>query len=198
MTRFQGFAIHALGALALIGAASGASGAGAREPTLLASKLNQEVAVGYRIAAGDKLKVTVFEEPSLTGEYQIGGSGDLAIPLIDPIPAKGLTPNEIATIIAEKLKAGGYVLVPRVAAEVIINRPFYILGEVKLPGEYPYGGDMTLEQAVARAGGFSPRANRTTILLRRQDWTSARKVKLDGPALRIAPGDTITIRESFF
>ena len=120
------------------------------------------------------------------------------MPLIDPIATNGITPKEIAATIAAKLKAGCYVLVHRVAAEVVINRPFYILGEVKQPGEYPYSGDMTFEQSVARAGGFTPRANRSTILLRRQNWASAKKVRLDGPALKIAPGDTITVRESFF
>lgn len=170
----------------------------AREPTVLASQLNAEFAVGYRVAAGDKLKVTVFDEPSLTGEFQVGGAGELALPLIDPIPSTNLSPKEIASAIADKLKAGGYVLVPKVAVEVVTNRPFYILGEVRQPGEYTYSGDMTFEQSVARAGGFTPRANRSTILLRRQNWDSPRKVKLDGPSLKIAPGDTITVRESFF
>lgn len=190
------FAALAATALGSAGLLSGPLAA--REPTLLASQLNHDFAVGYRVAAGDKLKVTVFDEAALTGEYQIGGAGELAMPLIDPIAAQGLTPKEVAAAIAAKLQAGGYVLVPRVTAEVVINRPFYILGEVKLPGEYPYSGDMTFEQSVARAGGFTPRANRSTILLRRQNWASAQRVKLDGPSLKIAPGDTITVRESFF
>lgn len=198
MLQARFLAIGALSLSMLAGAALFSAPLAAREAALLASQLNNEFAVGYRVGAGDKIKVTVFDEPSLTGEYQIGGAGELAMPLIDPIATNGLTPKEIAATIAAKLKAGGYVLVPRVAAEVVINRPFYILGEVKQPGEYPYSGDMTFEQSVARAGGFTPRANRSTILLRRQNWGSAKKVRLDGPALKIAPGDTITVRESFF
>ncbi|MFC0588214.1 polysaccharide biosynthesis/export family protein [Novosphingobium aquiterrae] len=198
MLQARFLAIGALSLSMLAGAALFSAPLAAREAALLASQLNNDFAVGYRVGAGDKIKVTVFDEPSLTGEYQIGGAGELAMPLIDPIATNGLTPKEIAATIAAKLKAGGYVLVPRVAAEVVINRPFYILGEVKQPGEYPYSGDMTFEQSVARAGGFTPRANRSTILLRRQNWASAKKVRLDGPALKIAPGDTITVRESFF
>ncbi|MBS0475310.1 MAG: polysaccharide export protein [Proteobacteria bacterium] len=197
MSRISTLAVACACGLALVGATAGKP-ATARDATLLASQLNAGFATAYRVAAGDKLRISVFDEPTLTGEYQIGGGGELAMPLIEAIPAGGLTPTEVAARVAEKLKAGGYVLVPRVSAEVVTNRPFYILGEVKLPGEYPYSGDMTFEQAVARAGGFSPRANKSTILLRRQNWTSAQRVKLDGPALKIAPGDTITVRESFF
>lgn len=180
------------GALAIQAPAAGRSG------QLVASQLNNELDAGYEIAAGDKLRVTVFDEPTLSGEYQIGLSGELSLPLIEAVPAGGLTPKQIGDAIGEKLKAGGYVLVPRVTVEIVQHRPFYILGEVKTPGEYVYNGEMTFEQAVARAGGFTPRANRKTILLQRHDWEEAQRVKLDGPALKIAPGDTITVRESLF
>lgn len=191
----------ARGGIAILILASGLSvqisGAVAAPPAG-ASQINSELKAGYHVAAGDKLRVTVFDEPSLTGEYVIGVGGELSLPLIDAIPAGGQTPTTLAQLITEKLKAGGYVLTPRVAVEIIAHRPFYILGEVKQPGEYPYSGDLTFEQAVARAGGFTPRANRRVIEMRRQDWSASQRVKLDGQALKIAPGDTITVRESFF
>lgn len=188
-----GIALLALAALVALPAP-----AVSRSKVLSAAQVNGELNAGYRMAAGDKLKVTVFDEPTLTGEYQVSVGGELAMPLIEAVPALGQTPRDLATAIGEKLKAGGYVLVPRVTVEIVQHRPFYILGEVKLPGEYPYTGDLTFEQAVARAGGFTPRASRKTILLRRQNWQAAERVRLDGTALKIAPGDTITVRESLF
>jgi len=170
----------------------------AAAPPASAEQINSELKSGYQVAAGDKLRVTVFDEPTLTGEYVIGVGGELSLPLIDAIPARGQNPTGLAQLITEELKAGGYVLAPRVAVEIIEHRPFYILGEVKQPGEYPYSGDLTFEQAVARAGGFTPRANRRVIEMRRQDWSASQRVKLNGQALKIAPGDTITVRESFF
>lgn len=172
--------------------------ASASTPTLSAAQANSDLTNGYRVASGDKLKVTVFDEPTLSGEYEIGVDGDLAVPLLDPIPADGKTPNGLATIIADKLKAGQYVLVPRVSVEIVQHRPFFILGEVNKPGQYAYSGEITFEQAVAQAGGFTARANKKTILLRRQNWTSARRVKLDGHPLKLAPGDTVEVREAFF
>jgi polysaccharide export outer membrane protein len=81
---------------------------------------------------------------------------------------------------------------------VLEHRPIYILGEVNAPGEYDYDGALTLEQALAKAGGYSPRADRNFIILRREDWDTAQLLRLDGTALQIVPGDTITVRESFF
>lgn len=184
--------------LALIGAITIQQPALAGPQTQFASELNKELDAGYHVAAGDKLRVTVFGEPSLTGEYAIGVGGDLSLPLIEAIPADGSTPKQLSQTITAALKAGGYVLDPRVSVEILQHRPFYILGEVKSPGEYPYSGDLTFEQAVARAGGFTPRANRRTVSLRRQNSSAQQRVKLDGVALKIAPGDTITVNESFF
>lgn len=165
---------------------------------LSAESVNSTLVDGYRVGAGDRLRVTVFDEDSLTGEYEIGEGGGLSIPLIDPIDASGKTPGQLSGMIANELKQGGYVIAPRVSVEIIQYRPFYILGEVVNPGEYPYSGELTLEQAVAKAGGYTPRAEKSVVELKRKDWESARRVQLDGPSLRIAPGDTITIGEAFF
>lgn len=172
--------------------------AGSNLPTASVSSVNQEVTERYSLAAGDDLKITVFDEPNLTGEYKVGVGGDLSLPLIDPIKAQGKSPQDVAGEITELLKLGQYVLYPRVSVEILNHRPYYILGEVKNPGEYPYSGNLSFEQAVAKAGGFTPRANRGSIVLRRQDWQTGKKIVLDDEALKIAPGDTITVQEAFF
>lgn len=177
----------------------GLSGCGGSQmPLSSAVSANHALADGYRVAAGDKLRVTVFDEPTLTGEYEIGDGGALSLPLIEAIPAGGMTMAELSSAISNTLRDGGYVLSPRVSVEILLHRPFFILGEVTKPGEYPYSGELTLEQAVAKAGGYTPRADKRVIKLRRQQWTSAKRIKLDGAALKIAPGDTVTIQEAFF
>lgn len=185
-------------AIAGMTAALAACATGGNLPSVGVAATNQELVEGYHVAAGDKLHVTVFDEAALTGDYQIGVGGELALPLIDAIDADGKTPEALAQIISDKLKAGGYVLSPRVSVEITAHRPFYILGEVKTPGEYPYSGDLTLDQAVAKAGGYTARADKGTILLRRQQWAGSKRVRLDGTPLKIAPGDTITVQEAFF
>lgn len=167
-------------------------------PIASLSDVNAEMRESYQLAAGDGLRITVFDEPMLTGDYEVGVGGDLALPLIASISAAGKTPKVVAEEITNLLKAGDYVLYPRVSVEIIDHRPFYILGEVNKPGEYPYNGDLSFEQAVAKAGGFTARANRKTVILRRQDWDSGKRVVLDGGTLLISPGDTITIQEAFF
>lgn len=179
-----------------LGCAAGPVQAGVSRTTV--AELNQALRSGYQVATGDKLRVTVFDEAGLTGDYEVGDDGAVAFPLIDPIRASGLTTTELASAIASKLEQGGYVLTPRVSIEVTQHRPFYILGEVAKPGEYPYSGDLTLNQAVAKAGGYTPRANKRVIKLQRQSSATATRIKLDGTPLKIAPGDTIIIQESFF
>ncbi len=178
--------------------ASSALTAGERYATASPQSLNRQLADGYSVGPGDKLRVTVFDEPGLTGEYAVGVDGGLALPLIDAIEANGKSTSQLVGIIARHLQDGGYVLSPRVSVEILEHRPFYILGEVGKPGEYPYSGALTLDQAVAIAGGFTPRANTKQVYLKRQDSSEKVKVRLDGTALKIAPGDTITIREAFF
>lgn len=173
-----------------------AMGAG-RLTTTSAEALNGQLADGYRIAAGDKLRITVFDEPNLSGEFSIGVGGDLAMPLLEAMPADGKTTDDLRQMIATGLEKGGYVVSPRVSVEIVEHRPFYILGEVNKPGEYPYAGDLTLDQAVAKAGGFTARANKHLIFLQRQSEEKVR-VQLGETPLRIAPGDTIVVREAFF
>lgn len=166
-------------------------------PSSSVSDANTTVSSGYGVAAGDNLKITVFDEPSLTGEFLVDSSGNLAMPLIEKVSVTGKTPNEVAALVGSSLKSGGYVLDPKVSVEVLAYRPVYVLGEVAQPGEYPYSPDLTFFQAIAKAGGFTPRANKTIVVLQRAAWSTPRTIKLTDEPLMIAPGDTVIIEESF-
>jgi len=166
-------------------------------PALSVNEANSQVRTGYLLAAGDKLKVTVFDEPSLTGEFLVGSGGDLALPLIQPVSVVGQSAEAVAKTVAAALSQGGYVLEPRVSVEVMQYRPVYILGEVSNPGEYPHTGELTFLQAVAKAGGFTPRADKGTVILQRPGEAD-RLVRLGETPLIVAPGDTMIVREAFF
>jgi polysaccharide export outer membrane protein len=186
-------------AFGLAGACFAVSGcATAGYPEVSVAQANQELAGGYRLGPGDKLRVTVFDEPNLTGEYEVGAGGAVALPLIANVAASGVTPEALATAIGAKLAEGGYVLQPRVAVEVLNYRPFYILGEVNKPGEYPYAGQLTVLQAIAKAGGFTARANKGSVVVRRLNWQGAREVRVSETPLLLAPGDTVVVTESLF
>jgi len=167
-------------------------------PSTTVAQANASMTEGYSIGGGDSLKINVFDEPTLTGEYEIGLDGVLSFPLIGMIDVSGMTPEVLSEAISAKLSEGGYVLSPRVAVEVSSHKPFFILGEVNAPGEYPYAGSLTLEQAVAKAGGFTARANKRAVILLRNGWNSPRRIRLEGSPLMISPGDTITVQEAFF
>ena len=155
-----------------------------------------EVISDYRLDVGDKVKVTVYNEPSLTGEFWVNPDGTISLPLIGNVSAKGKQVAQIAAD-AERLFGDGYLREPKVAMEVVIFRPFYILGEVSAPGQYPYATGMTAMNAVATAKGFTPRANRDVVRIRRQGEAEEVNYRLT-PELIVYPGDTIRIGERFF
>src|SRR5712671_5918160 len=113
----------------------------------------------YRLDAGDKLRVVIYGQEGLTNTYAIDAGGSITMPLIGSVPARGRTPAGLASEITAKLR-NGYIRDPSVAVEIESYRPFFILGEVAAPGQYPYVPNMSVESAVAIAGGFSPRARR--------------------------------------
>ena len=185
-------ALAVAGAVALL--LGGCAGAGAPPISTV------EVAAGlesYHLGAGDRVRVTVFNEPTLTGEYNITPGGALAFPLIGVVEAGGRTIDAVQQELTAKL-AEGYVNDPRVSVEVLNYRPFYILGEVNRPGEYSYASGMTVEQAIARAGGFTYRANEKTVFLRRQTGKAESAVSLRSAQVAVLPGDTIRIGERYF
>jgi polysaccharide export outer membrane protein len=150
----------------------------------------------YRLDAGDKLRIVVFGQEGLTNTYAVSAGGAITMPLIGPVMARGLSPPELASVITARLKKG-YLREPYVAVEVDSYRPFFILGEVTAPGQYPFVPNMTVESAVAIAGGFSPRAFRSTVTITRTDASGASRVSAPmGTLLR--PGDTVQVSERWF
>lgn len=149
----------------------------------------------YRLGAEDKVKVTVYGEPDLSGEFVIDSSGVLAAPYVGQIQVKGMTVREFERAYAGKLKDAEIMRDPRVTAEVVSFRPIYVLGEVKKPGQYAYVSGMTVQKAVALAEGYTYRASETTAEITR----SGRKIKVDvTPQTKVFPGDEIRIPERFF
>ena len=150
----------------------------------------------YRLGAADKVRVNVFGEEALTGEFTVGGSGKISLPLLGEVQAAGLTISEFQEVIAVALRQG-YINEPRVSAEVLNYRPFYILGEVNKPGEYPYTNNLTVLNAVATAEGFTYRADTRRVYIKRADTAGEQTFPLT-TATQVAPGDTIRIGERFF
>jgi polysaccharide export outer membrane protein len=150
----------------------------------------------YRLDAGDKLRVVVYGQEGLTNSYTVDAGGAIAMPLIGAVRARGLTLAQLSAAITARLKKG-YLREPYVAVEVEAYRPFFILGEVAAPGQYPYVPNMSVEAAVAIAGGFTPRAQRGSVALTRNSaGASARyEVPLGTP---LQPGDTIVVGERWF
>ncbi|MFB0613903.1 polysaccharide biosynthesis/export family protein [Aurantiacibacter poecillastricola] len=157
-----------------------------------------ETQAPYTLGPGDKLRITVFGEETLTGEYRVTGDGQVSFPLIGNVPADGRTVEDLQQDLQARL-ANGYLSDPRVSTEVLDYRPYYILGEVNRPGQYTYSVGLTIEQAVAAAGGFTYRANDERIYLKRAMDTQERLVDLDRmPSFAVRPGDTIRVGERFF
>ncbi|KRA64519.1 polysaccharide biosynthesis protein [Caulobacter sp. Root656] len=150
----------------------------------------------YRLGVADKVRVNVFGEEALTGEFLVGGGGKVSLPLIGEVQAAGLTISQFQQEISNELRKG-YIKEPRVSAEVLNYRPFYILGEVNKPGEYPYTNNLTVLNAVATAEGFTYRANKRSVFIKRAEDPAEQSYPLT-PLTKVAPGDTIRIGERYF
>jgi polysaccharide export outer membrane protein len=150
----------------------------------------------YRLDAGDRLRVVVYGQEGLTNTYAIDAGGSITMPLIGAVPARGRTPAGLAAEITGRLRRG-YIREPSVAVEIEAYRPFFILGEVAAPGQYPYVPNMSVESAVAIAGGFSPRALRDRVTLTHSDNSGSIRVvvPLGTP---LSPGDTVLVGERWF
>jgi len=150
----------------------------------------------YTLDSGDRLRVVVFGQEGLTNSYLVSASGQIDMPLIGSVMARGATSDQLAGRIAAKLR-DGYIREPHVAVEIEAYRPFFILGEVTQPGQYPYVANMTAETAIAIAGGFTPRAFRRNIIVTRTANGVATRmtVPLNFP---LRPGDTLNVQERWF
>ena len=151
----------------------------------------------YRLGPNDRVRIIVFNQPTLSSEYTLDGNGILAFPLIGNVEASGQTTSQLQRAIASKLDPE-YLRNPSVSAEVMTRRPFYVVGEVQKPGNYPYVTDMTVLNAVAMAGGYTYRARQNQLYIKRLD-ASGRLVRVEAtPETRIRPGDTVEIKERYF
>jgi polysaccharide export outer membrane protein len=150
----------------------------------------------YKVSTDDEISITIFDEPELSIEkIKISTNGSISIPLIGEITIKGLTLAETEQKII-KLLLDGYLKKPNVSVTITEYRPFYINGEVKRPGSYPYRKDLTVQKAIALAGGFTQRASKNAIsLVGESNTRNIRAVSLKDT---VKPGDVITISESFF
>ncbi len=150
----------------------------------------------YTLDSGDRLRIVVYGQEGITSSYIVGADGNVNLPLIGAVPARGFSTQQLSKMIAERLKQG-YVREPHVSVEVEVYRPFFILGEVTTPGQYPYVANMTAETAIAIAGGFSPRADKRQVVLTHNS---------PGPPFRgpvplnypVRPGDTVLVKERWF
>ncbi len=161
--------------------AAAPAGAGAMSPT---------------VQKGDKLKISVYGEPLLSGEYVIWPTGTISYPLLGEVPMAGLTVREAQQRLIQKLN-GRYLVNPNVLVELISQKPIYVLGEVAKAGEYPYRDGMTAMSAIALAGGFGPRASTSHVLIRRATEGESRRYAV-GSEVVVFPGDVLTVSERMF
>ena len=150
----------------------------------------------YRLAAGDTVRVTVYGHEDLSGEFEVDGTGRISLPLIREVDAEGHSLQELEDIITAKLSPD-YLKEPRVSAEILNYRPFYIIGEVSEPGSYPYVNGMTVINAVAVAGGFTYRARKGRIRIVRESVDGTLELDVSNDTV-VMPGDVIEVPERFF
>ena len=150
----------------------------------------------YHLGSADQVRVIVYSEQSLSGDFLVSGNGKVSLPLIGEVQAAGLTVRAFQEEIQNALK-DGYLKDPRVAVEVLNYRPYYILGEIDKPGQYPYVNDLTVINAVATAGGFTYRANKGRVYIKHIGDQKEHTYPLTSTAT-VSPGDTIRIGERLF
>lgn len=160
-------------------------------------ELPADPAGAYRLGSGDEVDIRIFNQPQLSGKYSVDDSGFIDMPLLGLIRAGGLPPDRLGQQIAASLQARKLILNPSVAVEVSRYRPFYILGEVNTPGQYPYRPGMTVLTAISIAGGFTYRAVQDDAGITRDTGSSAVQYRAVTSAL-VQPGDVITVFERRF
>ena len=146
--------------------------------------------------AGDHLRIKVYNDDTVSGDYAVGSNGHVSIPLVGDIEAAGLTTRQLEQKIVGRMK-GKIARDPKINVQIVAYAPFYIYGEVKKAGEYPFRPGLTVADAIATAGGLTYRANEDQIYVRRAGAAGERAVSLDTPT-RIYPGDNIRVAERMF
>ena len=186
MPRFSSL-VQAIAAVACLLPAA----AGAHDDGPVRTSHAPSVEDSYQLGTGDKVRVIVFGEEDLGGEFTIDGNGRISLPLIGDLAASGQTASALEQQIGAKL-ADGYVNNPRVSVEITTYRPFYVIGEVNHPGEYAYVNGLSALNAIALAGGYTQRSKESTIYIRRNGNPDEEAVSAD-QMTRIYPGDVIRV-----
>jgi polysaccharide export outer membrane protein len=150
----------------------------------------------YRLGTGDTLRINVFEQENLSGEFAVDEKGELSLPLIERLPVAGLTVTEVEKQMKDRLYPN-YLQDPRISVEVIKYRDIYVLGEVRRPGNYPYVHNMSVLQAVATAGGYTYRADEGTVDVIRKEGDEVKTMQLNSGSL-IHPSDTVIVTRRLF
>jgi polysaccharide export outer membrane protein len=150
----------------------------------------------YTLDAGDKVRVVVFGQDNLSNNYAVDAAGQVTLPLIGAVGARGTTTQQLAGAIAGRLKQS-YIRDPSVVVEVEVYRPFFVMGEVTYPGQYPFVPDMTVEKAISIAGGFTPRASKDPVTVTRKVQGAPARYSFPVYA-KVRPGDVITVGERWF
>ena len=154
---------------------------------------------GYKVGPGDTLRISTYMETDLTNSFTVLPSGKLAFPLTGEVDVAGMTTEEIRAMLEAKLAEGGMVRNAKLAVNIAEFRPIYILGEVAKPGRYPYEANMTLQRAVAVAGGYTVRANSRQLILHRDGDSVNRRVPVEVKTqFALRPGDTLTVPKRYF
>jgi polysaccharide export outer membrane protein len=151
----------------------------------------------YLLGPGDSLTLRVYDQPQLSGAFQIDDSGMIDLPLLGLVPAAGLTSAALVASIAADLRTKNLILSASVAVEIAKYRPFYILGEVNAPGQYPYRPGMTVLTAISIAGGFTYRAEQDYAGVTRDTGSLPAQYRASTFAI-VQPGDVITVFERRF
>jgi polysaccharide export outer membrane protein len=153
---------------------------------------NASIENSYILGPGDRVRVIVYNEQDLSGDFDVDGRGQISVPLIGEVQVGGTTIRQVERLIEDKFR-DGFLRDPKVSAQIIGYRPFFILGEVRAPGSYPFVNGMTIVTAVAIAGGYTPRANRREVVIIR----GTKEMKATEETI-VMPGDTVRINERFF
>ncbi|MGJ3230750.1 MAG: polysaccharide biosynthesis/export family protein [Oceanicaulis sp.] len=161
-----------------------------------ADPASRDIVEGYRLGSGDRVRVIVFGEEQLSGEFQVDGEGSMALPLIGTVAAGGKALRELEATIVDRLSQG-YLNEPRVSLEVVGYRPFYIHGEVEQSGEFPYQANMSVLSAIALAGGYTYRADTRRVFITRAGASFETEFPAN-QATRVRPGDVVRVPERFF
>jgi protein involved in polysaccharide export with SLBB domain len=150
----------------------------------------------YKLGPGDRVRIKVYDDVNLTDQYEVNSAGFVSIPLVGSVRASGLTTAQLERVIADRMK-GKLAQDPKINVEIASYAPFYIYGEVKKAGMYPYQPGLTVADAIATAGGLTYRADERTVYLQRAGSPQQQAVRLDVPQ-RVFPGDNIRIAERMF